>query len=199
MKTNPENISQKLKNVPVEKRVWIYNADIIIEFLNSTFMPTKFFLKNEGMSVAPGKQLVFEDFNPGAFEAETVRITMTDLYKYYLMFRQNKDYTSEIETKFKFQVIIKKLRYYKNGWEFIVTRFTRNQILIVYPALLRIKATSEDRAKYPVSREQDVVSAQVDVAFNDLQEEESEKKFVNIVEKEMEKAEPIVIKAEEDY
>ena len=105
MKYDPKKIKEKLKHVPMEKRVWIYNADIIMEFLDQTFMPTAYFLKPT-FNPRPGKKIEASEFySPENLDYE---MTFEDLYKIYLTFRNYKNYTSEIESWYKFSIIINK-------------------------------------------------------------------------------------------
>lgn len=178
MKYNIENAKKRLESVPKAAQVWIYNADIIIEFLNSTLMPTNYFLKHKGLGLLPGNLVPLNEYTRLNDE-----ITMEQLYKFYLMFREQHDYTSPIETKFKFSIIIKKLRFYKNNWEFVVGRKGRRQVVTVAPALLRSDLTDREKIDYPVNKKQELDTKQVEVEAFDIIESNQEVTFENKVEK----------------
>lgn len=169
MNINHEKTQERIKNIPPENRVFIYDAEIILEFLKQTFIPTHFFLKSDPKIGLSGKVLEQTDFKED-YEFANFSLPLETLYEYYLLFREQKDYTAPVETKFKFNLIISKLRYNKNGWEFIRRRHTRNQIPTAYPFLLRVRANDEIREKYPVNytNKTDVESSQVDVQYSDV-------------------------------
>lgn len=165
----PKNINQKMRGVAKSDRVFIYNAAIIIEFLNSTFMPTVFFLNFEGRSkIGPGIEIRPPMMNnPDLLEYHAISIGQ--MYDYYKMFREQKEYTAEIETRYKFGLIIKKLTFTQNGWQFNVKRKGRAQINMVAPAMLRVKATAEDRSSFPVG-EKNLSRGVVEVTPEDFQD-----------------------------
>lgn len=167
MRINQENISKKLAKTPPEKRVWIYNASIILEFLNHIFIPTRHFLADQKKAMVAG-QLDRRDYVVGFEKDYSMRAA--DLYNKYLWYRENKDYTSPIETLFKFKVILNKMRWYKNGWEFTKLRRGRDQDVYFAPLLAREKAPDEVRLLYPVP-ETNVEAGKVDVELEDLESE----------------------------
>lgn len=168
MKYNPEKVKERLKFTPMEKRVWIYNADIIMEFLEQTFMPTSYFLKPT-CNPKPGKKIDAENFYiPEEVKEFETEMMFDDLYKTYLTFRNYKKYTSEIESRYKFGIIIGKLRFYKNGWELMKVRRGRKQTIIVYPLVLRVKVSEHTRAQYPIQKP-NILKAQVEVDSDDLE------------------------------
>lgn len=150
MKFDPQKTAERLKGVPIQNRVFIYNAQIILEFLNQTLMPIQYFLSPAGEKEISG---AFE-FKPHMLKDPKAiyehRISIGTLYDYYKMFREQKDYTSPVESRYKFSVILKKLNWNKNGWCFDVRRVGRGQLIFLAPAMLRVKAPKEDREKFPV-------------------------------------------------
>lgn len=148
MRYDPKNTNEKLKNVPFKDRSFIYNAAIIIEFLNETFMPTWYFLRPEMVDELGARDLKASDLkNPKDMEGHSLPIK--DMYEYYKLFRQQKLYTSPVESYYKFSIIIKKLLYKKNGWKFRVRRTTRHQTVCVSPAQLRVRVPLEIRKLFP--------------------------------------------------
>lgn len=149
MRYNPEKTNRRLEGVPMKDRVFIYNAAIIIEFLNQTFMPTAYFLKPEEIAnIGPAEDLKPKHMrNPADLEEK--KLTVGDLYDYYKLFRQHKDYTAPIESRYKFSVIMKKLGLMKNGWKFNVKRVGRAQLIYLAPAELRVRVDSEIRKAWP--------------------------------------------------
>ena len=132
MKINKKNIDERFAGVPDSKRSHIYYAGLIIEFLDQNFVATRKWLPDL-YKVQPGTPVDNDDFRAQAREH---RLKMSELYDLYLRWREVKDYTSEIESKFKFGVIVRHLRLYKNGWEFDVHRVGTAQIWHVGPLAL---------------------------------------------------------------
>lgn len=148
MRFNQDKTNDRLSGVPLKDRVFIYNAAIIIEFLNETLMPLSFFLKPEIIVDLPSRDLDKKDFkNPEDFNEQ--RISMKDLYEFYKLFRQQKEYTAPIESYYKFSVIVKKVSFKRNGWRFIVRRHGRDQTVMVAPAQLRVRVPLEVRKLFP--------------------------------------------------
>lgn len=134
--------------VPKENRVFIYNASIIIEFLDKTFMPISYFLNTPAMNeIGYGTEIQPKHFKDQ--KQMEHKMTTGDLYDIYKLFRQQMPYTSEIETFYKFSVIMKKLRYRPNGWQFRVRRTGRAQLIYLSPVLFRVKVDPEIRKAYP--------------------------------------------------
>lgn len=131
MKYDPKKTSQRLRGIPVENRAFIYDATILLEFLNQTFMPNEYFEKMD-----PKEKL-------------TYRLSIGDIYEYYKMFRDAKDYTAPIESRYKISVMLKKLLYEKNGWQFDVRRVGRGQLIYFSPLLLRVKVDPEIKKNFP--------------------------------------------------
>lgn len=152
MKISPDSVNKRLQNVPIEKRVFLYDATLVIEYLNSTFMPMSFVLKKEAFTVVgPGNPISAENMNnPDLFTHESAWLSMHKLYEYYCMFRNSRGYTAPVENKYKFGIIIKKLLLPKNGWQFNVKRQGRAQLIIVGPIVLRSAVSPEVRKAYPV-------------------------------------------------
>lgn len=166
MRYNPENTDKRLASVPQDKRVWIYNGDLILEFLNETFVPIQHFLRDDA-KILTGETLSFEHFKNGHEVVSKHMMKLDELYDLYVMFRNYKDYTAPIETRFKFGTIIGKMRLYKNGWEFLKRRSTRRQTIVVGPLLLRSRV--EDKKDLPPVEKTNLSKAQVEVTKEDLE------------------------------
>lgn len=167
MRFDPEKVNKRLAGLPQDKRVWIYNADIILEFLNETFVPTQTFLR-EGAKILVGETLNFSHLKDGKKVVTEQMMKADDLYDLYIMFRNHKDYTAEIETRFKFSTILGKMRLYKNGWEFLKRRSTRRQTIVIGPLVMRSRA--EDKTTLAPVAKTDLSKAQVEVTKEDFEE-----------------------------
>lgn len=171
MKTNEYTVEKRLGRVPEHHRVFIYNAEIVIEFLNHTFMPTRYFLK-PGAELGPAIDLDESHLaDPDALDEQL--LDLKTLYDYYRLFREAKAYTAEIETEFKFKVILGKMRLLKNGWEFFRIRKGRGQTVFYAPLVLRAKVPTETREQYPIVKT-NVSEGQVPTELQDFQEEEED-------------------------
>ena len=153
MKIDKEKVQERLQGVPESRRSHIYDASIVLEFLVKTFMPTKFFLP-ETFKPQPGIQLGTNSMKKVSVGKEML---MRDLYDLYLLFREQMDYTARIESRYIFGIIIRNLRYYKNGWEFTVWRVGVAQIWHVGPLVMRKDVPTETRNKYAAKLEDKTV------------------------------------------
>ena len=172
MRYNKKIIKRRLESIPAEKRVWIYSAEIILEFLGHNFIPTKFFLTVNGSVEAKARPMKTEDFKESdSFKKH--RISVNELYEQYLLFREKCDYTAEVETKFKFSIILNKLSYGQNGWEFIKARVSRQQIISFGPIQRRDELKAEVRKDYPINKTT-LEGAQIPVSMKDLQTPDDE-------------------------
>lgn len=144
MKINKKNVKERLAGVPEEKRSHIYDATIVIEFLAATFMPTRYFVP-DNFKATPGQPL-----GPKSMRAlcKDQNLRLTELYDLYLLYREEKDYTMKIESRYIFSIIIRNLRYYKNHWEFLVYRVGAAQVWHVGPLLLRSDVPAEKRNRF---------------------------------------------------
>lgn len=149
MNYNEQKTEERLRNVPREHRVFIYNASIIIEFLSKTLMPLPYFIKANSMQkLMSGESLIATDYNRES-DYENESLTIGELYDFYKMFRQQSDYTTPIESRYKFSVILSKLDYIKNGWQFEKRRVGRAQLIFLRPAQIRVRVPEEVRKQYP--------------------------------------------------
>lgn len=155
MKINHEKVQERLAGIPPSHRSYIYNASIVLEFLAQTFMPTRFFLP-EGFTPEPGMPLGEKSMRKISADKE---MTIGDLYNLYLIFREEKDYTARIESRYIFGIIIRHLRYQKNGWEFVLWRVGVAQVWHLGPLLLRTKVPAEQRKNFPPKVERKEVEA----------------------------------------
>lgn len=168
MRINEKRTMQRLRGVEQSKRVFIYNADIIIEFLNGTFVPTKAFLTDQKWAET------LEPLDKYKFHGQKIDdycMPMKELYELYRIYREQMPYTSQIESFFKFKIIIGKLRIRKNGWEILRFRRGAKQLLIAGPLLLRTKVNPEDLAAYPIPTTT-VDKGQVEYEVKDMYPEE---------------------------
>lgn len=169
----PKDTNKKLAHVPIKHRIFCYDGTIVLDFLNRTFMPLSYFVKLEvvyeiGAGTPPSKEHMKD---PAKYE--DVFMSVSEMYDYYRMFRQSVDYTAPIENRWKFGLLIKKLIYSKNGWQFNVKRVGRAQLWFAGPAVLRVKAPAEDRVSHPVA-ELNVLAGQVEAGPDDLNDEDHE-------------------------
>lgn len=155
MKINHDKVEERLSGVPDNKRSHIYNASIVLEFLVQTFMPTRFFLP-PGFSPTPGTPLGQKSMRK---ISEGKEMSIGDLYNLYQLFREEKDYTARIESRYIFGIIIRNLRYYKNAWEFTTWRVGTAQIWHVGPLQLRSDIPADVRAKFAPKLEEKSVEA----------------------------------------
>lgn len=150
MQINQEKVQERLAGVPHSQRSHIYDASIVLEFLAATFMPTRFFLP-EGFSPTPGTPLGAKSMRK---VSEGKEMMVRDLYDLYLLFREEKDYTTKIESRYIFGIIIRNLRYYKNRWEFVTWRVGTAQIWHIGPLVMRKDVSAEDRARFAAKLEE---------------------------------------------
>ncbi len=167
MKIKPETIEEARRTIPENKRVFIYNADIILEFLNKTFTPLPYFVKagedgRDGLKALQiGADLVPEHFKEGMYERYSM--PLDKIYELYKVYREGADYTMPIETKAKFGLILNRLNYRSNGWQFIKRRLTRKQYVAFTPLKYRGELLAEEAAQFPL---QPVALAQSEVDLN---------------------------------
>lgn len=155
MQINEKLVKERLAGIPDSHRSHIYDATIVLEFLAQTFMPTKFFLP-EGFYPAPGVPLGEKSMRK---VSEGRSMMMRDLYELYLLFREDKDYTTKVESRYIFGIIVRHLRYYKNRWEFVTWRVGTAQIWHIGPLVLRKDVSNEDRARFVAKLEERTVEA----------------------------------------
>lgn len=170
MRYDPEKTKERLDGVPMKDRVFIYNASIIIEFLNQTLMPTAYFLNDLGLKTMGSGQFELRFLkDPKAIYEK--RFSLGDLYEFYKLFRQQKDYTAPVESRYKFSVILKKLSFAKNGWKFSVRRVSRAQFVYFAPAELRVRVPLAERSLWPVGSS-NLSQGQIEVTPADLDQSE---------------------------
>ena len=168
MKFKEENIQKKLASVPEENRVWIYNAAMVLEFLNKNFIPTQYFFQPEVKEIRGGEALTKNHLQLGC--DRKFSMSVNDLYKKYMWYRDTMGYTSPIESFFKFKVMLNKMRFYKNGWEFFKHRRGTDQEIWFGPLLTREQAGKEISDSFPIPQT-NVAAGQVDVSLQDLESE----------------------------
>lgn len=141
---NPENIQRRMKGVPESKRSHMYNAITILEFLEESFMPLKYFLPP---TFKPAPLLPLGEKSMKKI-SEGKTLSIGQLYDLYRLWREEKPYTSAVETRYIFGIIIKNLRLYRNGWEFAYFRVGTAQIWNVGPLVMRNTVPVEDQRKW---------------------------------------------------
>ena len=164
MNIKEETLEKKFKHVPKKYQVKHFNAEIIIEFLYRTYMPTDYFLKPKAN---------IDEITKDCFVADSVedcRVEADDIYQKYLEFREDVDYTADIEKRWTFMVIINALNYSKNNWEFIKKRVGTLQTPTYAPLLKRSKVSAEARSNYPVDRYVSVIDSQVEATSEEIEE-----------------------------
>lgn len=143
MRINKENIDRRLEGIPDNKRSHIYNAMLVLQFLEETFMPLRYFLPKE---FKPEPMRLGEKSMKKISDGKALSIGQ--LYDLYRLWREEKPYTKEIETRYIFGIIIKNLRYYRNGWEFAYYRVGSAQIWHVGPLVMRNQAPLDAQREY---------------------------------------------------
>lgn len=170
MKINQTLVKQRLGSVDPKNRVYIYDGSIIIEFFRSSFMPMQYFFPNlvvkAGEPITKSKE--FKD------AAKDHHMSMRDLYQLYVLWREEKDYTKKIESRYVFSLITRHLKMYQNGWEQYVYRVGRDQIWHSGPLVLR---TSTVIGQPEPAKPEPVSADQASVPVNPVQEEVSEEEL----------------------
>ncbi len=170
MKINKDRTKERLDGVPESERVFIYDAGLIIKFLSETFMPPAAFLP-EGYKVP--KSLQIED--RGFLErGKKDSMPISHLYEVYQLWREQKDYTRDVETKYIFSLIVKRLRFYRNGWEFNIFRRGTAQIWHAGPLVFRKDVSPAERERYSVPKKEPTVDERV-VEANPLEDLEGDR------------------------
>ena len=169
MKIDKEKVKERLAGIPESKRSHIYDASIVLEFLAVTFMPTKFFLP-QSFEPTPGMPLGEKSMRK---ISEDKNMSLGDLYDLYQLFREEKDYTTKIESRYIFSIIVKNLRYYKNHWEFITWRVGVAQIWHIGPLVMSKDVPAETRSKF-AARNEDKSIEGVTVEADPVSEPEEE-------------------------
>lgn len=185
MKINQKKIKEKLKEVDEKNRSFIYDASIILSFLRETFMPTKYFIGNYVPNTA--SQIELPHFEKKARE---VAISAGDLYGLYVIYRQQKDFTRTIESRYVFGIIVKRLRFYKNQWEFRAHRKGVAQIWYLGPLRLRADVDLDIRSKFPVEEDQTIAGTTVEanpISSPEDEEDEAESSVNQDIKKVTEK------------
>lgn len=172
---NVDRVKKITQGIPREKLVYRYDASIIIEFLTRTFMPLPYFVKPEYLhtnelvnGMVYGQKRLYND--PEFVECH---LPMDTLYEYYLLYREKVPYSRQVESRYQFSVIIRRMSYERNGWKFYVRRYSRDQTLIVGPLKLRVQVPPEVRDIYIFDSPGPKVSEEtiVEAPLQDMQED----------------------------
>lgn len=146
MRYDKQKTAQRLSGVPMKDRVFIYNAAIFIQFLGETFMPLDYFLSTEGRNNM-GTDLLPKDMREPK-DLKEKAISLGEIYEYYKLWRQHKQYTSPIESRYKISTILKKMTAKRNGWRFTFQRRGVAQIVYFSPLELRARVPLEVRRDF---------------------------------------------------
>lgn len=165
MRIDEDTTRDRLKAIPIHERIYLYDGTRVIEFFKRSFVPTENFLVPGTMVHV--RELTNEDWEGGKKQIRENSLSLKELYELYKVFYQKNGWTTPIETAFQFGLMIRRLRFYKNNWEFYLYRLGSAQIWHVAP----LKPRSEVGAHVPMAedKEQDV-----EVTFADMQSDQEE-------------------------
>lgn len=145
MRINEEKTQERLSYTAQEDRVYIYDAALILEFLRETFINPKTFLIMERVQTF-GDEISKDSFeNPAEFQG--LALSKAQIYEEYIKWRMAKPYTTPLEKPWKFFVILKRMKFYKNGWQFTSYRKGTAQIVYFTPFKKRSESTLNERAQ----------------------------------------------------
>lgn len=132
MKINIKTTKYRLLEVPVQCQVHIYDATRILLFLQENFeQPHKIIMIKD---LAPYKDYD-KDFFENPAHYQKFRIKATDLYDRYVEWYKTKTYTTAMESLYQFKMIIRRLRFPKNYWQFIKFRAVPSQTVYFTPLI----------------------------------------------------------------
>lgn len=129
----PLNNNVRLTHIPMNKRVFIYDAVMILEFLEENFKRTGTLIKPEHV-LNIGAHIDIKKFHMEVeSDYDSSFMEMKKFYQKYCEWRSIKPYTAPVEKYYRFSLIIKKMLLPKNGWQFTVKRVGRVQLVVVGP------------------------------------------------------------------
>lgn len=156
MRILPETVKKNKEGVPAHRTVWVHNADIILEFLEQTFMPLSYFINHPETYTEGVDRKFFQDVvdeQKVLFPNQESVIWQTrKIYDLYLVWRNSVPYTKPVETLNTFSTILRKMKYSKNGWEFLAKRVSEKQLPALAPFLPRSQVSEELRHEFPVPK-----------------------------------------------
>ncbi len=130
MRINESKMRIRLSGVPEKYTVFLYDATCIIFFLEARYEPPHaLLLISEIAPYQPYDRDYFKD--PQHFKR--YRKNAKDLYDEYVQYRTTVPYTIPVESYYTFCMIINRLRFCKNNWQFMKTRITKEQTVVFTP------------------------------------------------------------------
>ncbi len=139
MKINEVKTRKRLENIDLQNRVFIYDGTLILEFLRETFVNPKEFVDMPEDILEYGRDQFKDQENfkgLGMFKEQ--------IYDLYLEWRDIKDYTTAIENRYRFFLILGKLTFRRNGWQFTKYRTGTDQSICFTPMKQLLEATNEE-------------------------------------------------------
>lgn len=122
--------TQKLSHVPAPMRVFCYDASVVIDFLETCYeQPYPLLIISEMKPFTLYNKKYFK--NPAHYMR--YRRSMLDLYGEYILWRKGTDYTVPIESEYVFKMIIGKMRFSRNRWQFVRFRGKPDQTVYITP------------------------------------------------------------------
>lgn len=148
MKLDEKKIKERMESIDPQNRVFIYDASIILEFLRDTYVNPRFYLIDPTLS----SEEVFARSN---FKNKDDYIGLSQkrekIYDEYVKWRVNKDYTAPIEASYKFGMILGKMRFARNGWQFNPMRRGLHQVVYITPVRSRNDASVDEWKASPLN------------------------------------------------
>lgn len=143
MKINLEKTQQRLSTTAPEDRVYIYDASLILEFLRESFINPKAFVDVNRID-ATTNEVTKEAFHDSE-NFKALGLSKAELYELYIKWRLKKTYTTRLEKMWKFFLILRRMRFYKNGWQFGSYRQGSAQIVYFTPFKKHADGTFEEK------------------------------------------------------
>jgi hypothetical protein len=164
MRINEEKTQERLSYTAQEDRVYIYDASLVLEFLRETFINPKAFIVTERLERL-GDEISRELFAE-ASNFQKLGLSKAEIYEEYIKWRMTKPYSTPLEKMWKFFVILKRMRFYKNGWQFASYRKGTAQIVYFTPLKRRSESTFGERmvsnpSEIPKSEEVEVTQEDI--------------------------------------
>ena len=145
MRIDEEKTQARLRNVPLNERAHVYDAGIIIEFLQKHIINPKTFLGE----ILPGEKIKQRDFK-NIEDVAGLAVSKGTLYDIYRTWRAQVNYTKKVETLWVFGLILSRLSFQRNGWQFMSFRKGRDQIVYFTPMKARLTAKEEEIIASPI-------------------------------------------------
>lgn len=127
---------ERLKHVDPQDRVFVYDAGIILEFLRDTYVnPRQFLLLKNVPSEISFEIMKFHFAIPGDHDGRAV--ARQEMYDEYVKWRFNKNYTTPVEKPYRFFLLLGKMKFAINGWQFKRLRKGISQMVYFTPVVKR--------------------------------------------------------------